>query len=149
MATFRIPSLSLSDETIPAATIRYYTRRFQHRLHEIVIREIARLVDTGDTTQRKLARRLGKDPAQITRWLGAPGNWTLDTVAQLMVGAAIDPRMVLRPLRDETDLESASTETSTTTVPPQFDVAANSSPTTFDGTLLVLTHNPEPSQLHA
>ncbi|MDQ0558669.1 hypothetical protein QO004_000444 [Rhizobium mesoamericanum] len=31
-----------------------------------------------------LAARLGKDPAQISRLLGAPGNWTIDTVAELL-----------------------------------------------------------------
>jgi hypothetical protein len=98
MATFRVPSLSLDDEVVPKRTIAYFTRRLQHHLHELVIREFYRLADTGKMTPGRLAKRLDKDPAQITRWLGAPGNWTLDTWAQLMVGIAADPRSLLIPL---------------------------------------------------
>lgn len=100
MPTFRVPSLSLRDEEIPKSTIRYFTRRFQHELHELVSSEVRRVLGEGLISQRKLANRLGKDAAQINRWLGAPGNWTLDTVAQLMVGVAVDPRSVLKPLRE-------------------------------------------------
>jgi hypothetical protein len=31
-----------------------------------------------------LADRLGKAPEIITRWLGTPGNWTLDTLSDLL-----------------------------------------------------------------
>ena len=100
MATFRVPSLSLDEEVIPRRTIAYFTRRLQHHLHELVIREFYRLSDNGEMTPGKLAKRLGKDPAQITRWLGAPGNWTLDTWAQLMVGIAVETTDVSRATRN-------------------------------------------------
>lgn len=31
-----------------------------------------------------LARRMDKKPEVVGRWLGAPGNWTLDTVSDLL-----------------------------------------------------------------
>jgi hypothetical protein len=35
-------------------------------------------------TQAALAARMQKDPAQLNRLLNAPGNWTLDTVSDLL-----------------------------------------------------------------
>ena len=101
MATFRVPSLSLTEEVIPKRTIAYFTRRLRHHLHELVTNEFYSLAADEKITPGRLAKRLDKDPAQITRWLGAPGNWTLDTVAQLMVGVAVDPRFILKPLREK------------------------------------------------
>lgn len=37
-------------------------------------------------TKVELARRLGKKPSLIGRWLNNPGNWTLDTIAALLAG---------------------------------------------------------------
>ena len=36
-------------------------------------------------TRADIGRALGKQPAQITRWLGSPGNWTLETFANLLL----------------------------------------------------------------
>src|SRR5690554_6774287 len=47
-------------------------------------------------TRTELARRLGKSPSQITRWLGAPGNMTLDAISDLTLalgGAALEFRI--------------------------------------------------------
>jgi hypothetical protein len=39
-------------------------------------------------TQAKLARRIGKSPEVINRWLGSPTNLTLDSVSDLLIGIA-------------------------------------------------------------
>jgi transcriptional regulator with XRE-family HTH domain len=36
-------------------------------------------------TKATLARRLGKAPEQITRWLASPGNLRLDTVSDILL----------------------------------------------------------------
>ncbi len=50
-------------------------------------------------TRSKLAKRLGKRPEQITRWLAAPGNLTLDTISDLLLtmNAEIDPKVAAWP----------------------------------------------------
>ena len=40
-----------------------------------------------------MARRIHKRPEQITRLLGAPGNWTLDTVSDLLLGMGFEPEL--------------------------------------------------------
>jgi hypothetical protein len=42
----------------------------------------------------EFARRIGRAPEQITRWLAAPGNWELDTISDFLLGtsgAEFDP----------------------------------------------------------
>jgi hypothetical protein len=68
------------EEPIPIGTLAYFQARNRSRVYETVIREF---LDSG-ITQATLARRIGKRPEQINRLLGAPGNWTLDTVSDLL-----------------------------------------------------------------
>lgn len=104
MATFQIPKLSLDESPIPARTLAYFRRRLQLHLHELVIGEF----DKRGITKAGLAGRLSKDRSQITRWLGAPGNWTLDTFSDLMVGMGIDPRCAVVPLAELPEEEKES-----------------------------------------
>jgi hypothetical protein len=78
------PTSSLSepsgDEAVPAGTLAYFQARHRGRVYDTVIDEFLR----SGISQATLARRMGKKPEQINRLLGAPGNWTLDTVSDLM-----------------------------------------------------------------
>lgn len=73
-----------SKELSPRA-ITYFQERLRNRLHETVLKEYLRQHDLNGTRKSQIALRLGKDPAQITRWLGAPGNWTIDTISDLLI----------------------------------------------------------------
>jgi hypothetical protein len=68
------------DEPVPAGTLAYFQARNRSRVYEAVLQEFLR----SDLTKAVLARRAGKRPEQINRLLGAPGNWTLDTVSDLL-----------------------------------------------------------------
>jgi hypothetical protein len=52
----------------------------------------------GKVTKASLARRLGKSPEQITRWLGAPGNFTLKSFSSLLACMGYEPTFGARPL---------------------------------------------------
>lgn len=101
MATYQTPSLSLEETPIPTRTLVYFRRRLRHELHELALRVFSHQSKTMGLTRKSMADRLEKDPAQISRWLGAPGNWTLDTFSDLLVGMAIDPRRMVSSLADE------------------------------------------------
>ncbi len=58
----------------------YLRTRNRLRLHSIVLQEFKR----ANISKAELARRMGKAPEIVTRLLGAPGNWTLDTVSDLL-----------------------------------------------------------------
>ena len=75
----------LTDDTIPPIAIEYFRARIKNEAHDHILRTFDRLQSERGINKVFLARRLGKDPAQIHRLLGAPGNWTLETVADLLM----------------------------------------------------------------
>ena len=67
-------------DPISLGDLAYMQARNRYNVYELVLKEFQR----SDLSQADLARRLGKKPEIVCRWLGAPGNWTLDTVSDLL-----------------------------------------------------------------
>lgn len=65
---------------IPLGTLGYFRGRHRWRVYELVLSEFQK----SKLSQADLARRMGKRPEVISRILGAPGNWGLDTVSDLL-----------------------------------------------------------------
>lgn len=74
------PSKPSGDDRVPVGDLAYFQARNKNRVYDIVIKEF---LESG-ITQAQLARRLGKGTDRVCKILGAPGNWTLDTVSDLM-----------------------------------------------------------------
>ena len=85
---------------IPEEKLAYFRSRLKNRLHAMVLFQFVSLERDRNFTKAELARRLGKKPEQITRWLGAPGNWTIDTISDLLLGMGHEPRLVASSLAD-------------------------------------------------
>lgn len=95
MNTFQETSLLADpsgDERIEERTLGYVTQTTRDDVFDMVANAC---VEAG-VTRANIARRLGKDPAQVSRLLNMPGNWTIDTIAELLF--AIDGSF-LRPER--------------------------------------------------
>ncbi len=45
-----------------------------------------REAEAAGLTRAALAKRIGKSPTRLSHILAAPGNWTLDTVTELLLG---------------------------------------------------------------
>lgn len=60
--------------------LSYMRARHRANVHELVLGEF----EKEGMSRAELARRLDKAPEQVTRLLAAPGNWTLDTVSDLL-----------------------------------------------------------------
>jgi hypothetical protein len=70
---------------LPEGTRAYFQDRLRTRLYDLVIRELEAFKARG-MTQAQLAVRIGKRAEQVSRWLSSPGNLTLDTVSDLLLG---------------------------------------------------------------
>lgn len=70
-----------------ANTLDYVAARTRNRIYDFVLEKFLSAEDAG-LTQSELAHRLGKTPKQIKYILGAPGNWTIETISALLAGIA-------------------------------------------------------------
>ena len=72
----------LDGSPIPQGKQAYFSARLRNDFYDVVMR----LFLEKKISKAELARRLGKDSAQITRWLSSPGNWTFDTLSNFLLG---------------------------------------------------------------
>jgi hypothetical protein len=70
------------EDRVPDGSVGYFAARNRRKIYSTVIKEFK---DSG-LSQIQLAKRLGKRPEVICRWLSGPGNWGLDTVSLLLFG---------------------------------------------------------------
>ncbi|MCY4350906.1 MAG: hypothetical protein OXC25_13765 [Thiotrichales bacterium] len=89
----------LGGDKIPLGTLSYFRERFRDRLYDLVMEEFLTQRAESGLTRADVARRIGRRPEQITRWFGAPGNWTLETVSDLLLAIAkSEPNVTLLSL---------------------------------------------------
>lgn len=82
---------------IPEDKLAYFRRRLRLHLHEMVV---GKFYQQETMTQRNLADRIGKTPDVVSRLLGAPGNWTLDTLSDLLIAMAAVPSLGIDDVED-------------------------------------------------
>ena len=70
------------DDTTPISerVFGYVSESARDAMYDLVVQAY---IESG-VTKAALARRMKKDPGQVSRLLGAPGNWTIDTCAELL-----------------------------------------------------------------
>lgn len=79
-----------SGEPIPAGKLAYFQERTRNNLYHFVMTKFLEKERAEGFTRAQLARRIGRNPAVVTRLLGAPGNWTIATVSDLLLGIAAE-----------------------------------------------------------
>jgi hypothetical protein len=95
MTTLPMPSFLtevLDGKPISVGKKEYFRARLQSKFHQLVVSEFIRQEDQG-LTRAELARRIGKRNEVISRLFGAPGNWTLNTASDLLLGMGAEPEL--------------------------------------------------------
>ena len=80
-----LSELATESETIPPSRLSYFQERLRNNLYSHILRRF-REREVDGFTKAALARRIGYDPARVTKLLGGPGNWTIDTISDLLLG---------------------------------------------------------------
>lgn len=82
------------DEKIPTFWLGYFRDSLRASFHAQLL-ERYRLLQREGLSKATIARKLGKRPEQLTRWLSAPGNLEVDTLSDLALamGCAIDVQL--------------------------------------------------------
>jgi hypothetical protein len=68
------------DDEVPFDTYSYFRARAKRFAYDIVIKEFKK----SGISKATLARRLGKGADRVSKMLAGPGNWTIDTLAELL-----------------------------------------------------------------
>ena len=74
------------DERIPAGKLEYLREKFRNDLYNFVLRKFLEERESRGLNQAQLATRINYNTSQLNRLLGAPGNWTLKTISDLLIG---------------------------------------------------------------
>lgn len=89
MPTSQIPSM-LSEISaglpIPLEKRAYFHARVLNNFYQYILKKFLEEERAGRLTRADLARRIERRPEIVTRLLGAPGNWTLETATDLLLG---------------------------------------------------------------
>jgi hypothetical protein len=89
-----------SGDPISPGTLAYLGERARNRYYDFVLKRFR----ASGLTKADLARRIGKGQDRINHLLGAPGNWTIDTIAELLAGVSQEE---LRPDAEKLGLRPA------------------------------------------
>jgi hypothetical protein len=84
-----LSEIASENERIPERKLAFLQERVRNNLYNFVIGKFLERERDG-FTKAQLCRRIGYDPARISKLLGAPGNWTIATVSDLLVGIAAE-----------------------------------------------------------
>jgi hypothetical protein len=124
--TTSLPTPFLSEivdgSPIPPSKLGYFRARLSNRIHELVLEAFIKGESTGKISRAELARRIGRKPEQVTRWLGAPGNWTIETVSDLLLGMGCELGLSILPFAQEQTLVNVPYAT---TIQPRINAASS------------------------
>lgn len=139
MISYQTTTLSppKSDEKVPNSTLSYFRSRNRHRLYSLVIKEFKK----SGLSQAALARRLGKKPDIVCRWLSSPSNWQIDTISDLLfaISGAEADYSIKYPLHEapRNDVRPAWLDSSPMMPPATDRVTKNTNTTTRSSAELV------------
>lgn len=85
-----------SNNALTTREKAYYRQRQKNRVFGSIAEFFANGAERGEFSRKSLAEKMGKDPAQITRWFAGPSNLELDSISDILLamGAEMDWRIV-------------------------------------------------------
>jgi hypothetical protein len=125
---------ALSKPVMPAFWLGYFQEGFRRDVHDGLVG----LFECLNLSKADIAKRLGKKPEQITRWLAGPSNLESDTISDLALAMGYVPRIIFEPANCGSSLKPNQVHAMTEivqargSVPPPSDNLKQSSGGPFD-----------------
>lgn len=91
---------AISEEEIQPFWVSYFREHFRGLVHDQLLEAFEAWKRQGNN-RAILAKRLGRRPEQVTRWLAAPSNCEIDTVSDIALAMGFLPIMSLESIRNQ------------------------------------------------
>ena len=90
-------AISDPSQALSPGHLGYFQGRLRNKLYSALMQLFLDEKKLG-FTRADLARRLGKRPEQVTRWLAGPGNLKIDTLSDLLLAMGHELVIEVRPI---------------------------------------------------
>jgi len=89
---------ALSELEIDKFWLGYFQEGFREDAHQQLLEHYEMLKKDSGLTRADLARKIGRRPEQVTRWLAAPTNLETDTISDLGLAMGLVPKLRFEPV---------------------------------------------------
>jgi len=95
----------------PKFVLGYLVASLMDDVYDAILDEFLAQEEKKEISKAKLAARIERDPAQITRWLSGPRNFELETIGLLLTGMGRKLEVRVVNIKDESqEAGNASTD---------------------------------------
>jgi DNA-binding phage protein len=84
---------ALSEPEIKKFWLGYFQENFRQEIQQQIIELFDFLKAKKGLTRADLARKIGRRPEQVTRWLSSPTNLESDTISDIALGMGMIPKL--------------------------------------------------------
>jgi hypothetical protein len=88
----------LSEPEIKKFWLGYFQESFREAIHQDLLEQYEHLRDTTGLSRSDLAKKIGRRPEQVTRWLSSPTNLEADSISDLGLGMGLIPKISFQPV---------------------------------------------------
>jgi hypothetical protein len=89
---------ALSEPEINKFWLGYFQEGFRAEIYAELLEMYEHWKHTKHLSRSDLARKIGRRPEQVTRWLSAPANLEADTISDMALGMGFVPRIHFEPV---------------------------------------------------
>ena len=90
---------ALSQPEIERFWLGYFQEELRSTIHEQLL-EMFEHANARGLSRADLARKIGRRPEQVTRWLSAPANIESDTISDISLGMGYIPRLTFEAVEN-------------------------------------------------
>lgn len=91
---------ALSESEIDKFWLGYFQEGFREEIQQQLLEHYEMLKETTGLTRAELAKKIGRRPEQVTRWLAGATNIESDTISDMGIGMGLVPKLRFEPVEN-------------------------------------------------